>query len=257
MGSWFSILLLVVGVIAATGGVYLLRRRIPAERLQRNNEVAGPIVGLVGVMYAVLVAFVTVTVWAKWYDAETRSMQEANQVRDLGRDVAAFPDSVSGPILRDLQRYTETVIQQEWPIMATGKERPYFQTALMDDLWRRVRGIHPVGDYQTTWYSMLVHRMNELSNYRQLRMLSCHAAVPSIMWAFLIVGGIIIVALTFFFGLESLHAHAAMTAAVAGTTAFLLYLIAALDLPYSGALQVDPEAFQHTLHVITASLNGK
>lgn len=254
MDSWFSVLLLVVAVIAATGGVYFLRRRIPAEKLRRNNEVAGPILGLVGVMYAVLVAFVTVTVWAKWYDAEARSAQEANQVRDLFRDISAFPDSISRPIQQELQRYTEVVIEEEWPIMATGEERPRLQLALMDDLWRRVRSIQPVGDYQTTWYSTVVNRMNDLTNYRQLRMLSCHAAVPKIMWVFLVVGGLITVALTFLFGVDSRHVHAAMTAAVAGTTAFLLYLIAALDLPYSGLLQVEPEAFQHTLHLITATL---
>lgn len=254
MDSWFSLLLLALAVLAATGGVYLLRRRVPIEKLQRNNEVAGPIVGLVGVMYAVLVAFVTVTVWEKWYDAEARSVQEANQVRSLFRDISVFPDSISHPIQQELQRYTEVVIQEEWPIMATGEERPYLQSALMDDLWRRVQTIQPVGDYQTTWYSKVVDRMNDLSNYRQLRMLSCHPAVPSIMWVFLVVGGLVTVALTYLFGVDSCHAHAVMTAAVSGTTAFLLYLIAALDLPYAGSLQVNPEAFQHTLHLITATL---
>lgn len=248
MDSWFSIVLLVVAVVAATGGVYLLRWRIPAEKLRRNNEVAGPIIGLVGVMYAVLVAFVTVTVWEKWSAAEGRSAQEANQIREMLRDVAAFPDSVSHPIRQELQRYIEVVIEEEWPIMATGEELPYLQAALMDDLWQRVRAIQPVGDYQQIWYATLVDRMNDLSGLRQLRLLSCHAAVPGILWIFLIAGGVVTILLTLLFGVESRHAHAAMTAAVAGTIAFLLYLIAGLDLPYSGALQVSPEAFQHVLH---------
>lgn len=254
MDSWLSIMLLAVAVVAATAGVYLLRRWIPAGKLQPNNEVVGPMVGLVGVIYAVLMAFVTVTVWEKWYDAEVRAAQEANQVRSVFRDVAAFPDSVRRPIQQDLKRYTEVVIEVEWPIMATGEDTPRIQSALMDDLWRRVQSIQPVGDYQTTWYAAVVDRMNQLTNARQLRMLSCHAAVPPIMWMFLIVGGVVTIALTLMFSIDSHHAHATMVAAVAGTIAFLLYLIAALDLPYSGALQVDPEAFYHTLHLITASL---
>ncbi|MCC7436968.1 MAG: DUF4239 domain-containing protein [Armatimonadetes bacterium] len=254
MDSWISILLLVLVVVAATAGAYFLRRWIPVERRQRNNEVVGPIIGLVGVIYAVLVAFVTVTVWAKWYDAEAHATQEANQVRGLFHALSAFPDSVSRPIQQDLKHYVEEVIRVEWAIMATGQDTPSIQSALMDDLWRRVQSIQPAGDYQATWYAAVADRMNDLSNARQRRLLSCHAAVPNIMWVFLMVGGIVTIALTLMFGIDSRHAHAAMTAAVAGTIAFLLYLIAALDLPYSGALQVHPEAFQHTLHLISVSL---
>jgi hypothetical protein len=38
-----------------------------------------------------------------------------------------------------------------------------------------------------------------------------------------------------------------MTAAAAGTLAFFLFLILAIDLPFTGGLKLTPEAFQFVL----------
>jgi ABC-type sugar transport system substrate-binding protein len=49
------------------------------------------------------------------------------------------------------------------------------------------------------------------------------------------------------FGLESFSAHALMTVALAGSIAFILYLIADLDNPFWGSWRVGTDAFQRAL----------
>ncbi len=63
MFSWTD-LGIVIGVVGCvTGGLYLLKRWIPPDRRERHNEVAGYIFAAIGVLYAVLMAFVIIALW--------------------------------------------------------------------------------------------------------------------------------------------------------------------------------------------------
>jgi ABC-type sugar transport system substrate-binding protein len=60
------------------------------------------------------------------------------------------------------------------------------------------------------------------------------------------------------FGLESFSAHALMTVALAGSIAFILFLVADLDNPFWGSWRVGPEAFQRALGLFQpASAEGE
>ena len=64
MPLWLSALL-VVGVPTAIAmfGPYFVRRLVPLKTLSTNNEVAGFKFAVVGVLYAVLLAFAVIVVW--------------------------------------------------------------------------------------------------------------------------------------------------------------------------------------------------
>jgi hypothetical protein len=67
---WVLILLLVLFTALAMAGPVLVRRYVPLEKLRVNNEVAGFKFATLGVLYAVLLAFVVIIAWERFHDAE-------------------------------------------------------------------------------------------------------------------------------------------------------------------------------------------
>ena len=67
------------------------------------------------------------------------------------------------------------------------------------------------------------------------------------MWVVLVVGGVITIAFTFLFGLETLWLHALAVAALTVVVTLIIYTIAVLDYPFNGDLRVGPEAFELVL----------
>src|SRR6202030_2407771 len=77
--------LLLVG--AAVFGAILLelcaRRLLPIELRRRHNDVAAAIFSIIGVTYAVLLAFVAMLAWEGFNRANAASYTEAGQVMDV------------------------------------------------------------------------------------------------------------------------------------------------------------------------------
>ncbi len=85
--------LLIVGVSVALSlvGLWLVVRLFPGARRAENNEVFGVVFSMVGVIYAVLLAFIVVVVWGQFTDAEQRAQVEVTRISNLFRDAEPFP----------------------------------------------------------------------------------------------------------------------------------------------------------------------
>ena len=79
---------------------------------------AGFIIAVVGVIYAVLPAFVVIVSWENFSQAESAVGQEASALRSIYRESQAFPPDVRARIRADVLRYASTAIEKEWPAMA-------------------------------------------------------------------------------------------------------------------------------------------
>ena len=71
--------------------------------------------------------------------------------------------------------------------------------------------------------------------------------MPAILWAVLLVGGVITVGFTYLFGLRSTTVHVLMVAALALVIGLVLFTVAALDFPFRGTVHIGPEAFEQAL----------
>ncbi len=79
------------------------------------------------------------------------------------------------------------------------------------------------------YYAESLKHLNELSNYRRIRIFTSSGSVPASLWSLLLSGGILLVGFTYRFGHECSWSQAAMTAAPAGILAFGSFLIISLD----------------------------
>ena len=120
---WLTGVLLVVVlpalVVAAQIG---LRRVWPALREGDHNEVAGFIIAVVGVIYAVLLGFVVIVSWENFAEAEdvvgTGGQRAAHDVPRQRRLPAAGARADPHADVRD---YAAAAVEDEWPAMARGE----------------------------------------------------------------------------------------------------------------------------------------
>ena len=234
------------GVLLALAGLFWVRRTLPLEFLQAHHEVAGFLFGVLGVLYAVLLAFVVFVVWEEHQDARTAAAQEANQLGDLCRLAQGFPVPLRDRVWRQARSYAVLVAGEEWEAMARGEMSPRAQQA-MDGLWRIYGTVEPRTPRESALYAESLEQLSKLSDGRRLRLYAARDRMPRILWIVLGLGGLTTVGFTYFFGVRSLRSQALMTAALTGMLAVILFLIAILDHPFHGEAQVSAEPFQFIL----------
>lgn len=248
--AWLSgILLVATLVLLAVAGLLLVRRRFGVETLKSNNEVAGFIYGIIGVLYAVLLGFTAIIVWERFDGAQAGVDQEANELADLFRDAQAFPDSVRVELETQLRQYARLVAENEWEAMAEQRPSPETWDAY-NRLWRVYHLFQPETEHARIWYAQSLAKLNELGDQRRLRLLHSRSdGVPDVIWVVLLGAGAITISFSFLFGTRSARAQLLMTSSLAMTIALVLFSIMALEQPFAGITRVDPEAFHQTANI--------
>src|SRR3954447_6846409 len=108
-GLMLAAVFLVVSVGAALAGLLLVRRSVALSTLERHNDVAGFIIAVIGVLYAVLLAFVVVISWQNFDEAHQTASSEAQLVDGLYRDASAFQPQTAD-MRQKLDSYARSVV---------------------------------------------------------------------------------------------------------------------------------------------------
>jgi hypothetical protein len=114
-----SIVVLSVG--GSVAGLVVFHHYVSIALRRAHNDVAGFIFSVVGVIYAVLLAFIAVAVWADFNKAEGIVEREASLAGDIFVDALNTPDPAGSQIRQHLRDYVELVVQDEWPALHAGK----------------------------------------------------------------------------------------------------------------------------------------
>jgi hypothetical protein len=253
MGIWlaaFSTMTLgtavvLISVVASLLGLHLVRRAVPYGVLKQNNDVVGFVYAMVGVVYAVLLAFTVVVCWEQYEGAAHNVEEEASTVGDLFRDARGFgeSDASANVIQAALVNYVQAVVWDEWPAMAKGEQSQWAKTQY-ELLWPPYYDYRPATPQQIAFYNESLRKLNQLGDHRRARLLDSRSALPSIFWVLLIAGGSLTVAYTYLYGIENAQIHALIVASLAGLIGFCLFLLLSLAYPFPGGNAIQPEPFQ-------------
>jgi hypothetical protein len=245
-------LLVVCGtVLFAVAGMMLVRRRVPVEVLERQHEVGGFLYGALAVIYGILLAFVVFVVWTSYQSASDAVASEADQLVDLLRLSRGFPPETGAAIQEGLRQYTNSVIEKEWVAMRAGRESLDVEKEI-ETLWRIYLGPDSASFRSSPALAESLGRMGRLADARRARLGKSRSRIPAMLWILLLSGGLIMILFTYFFGIRNLRAQMLMTAALASQIAFILFLIAAIDRPFDGVMQIGPQPFRSVLQRLDA-----
>jgi hypothetical protein len=241
-----ALVFIVGSVVLALFGVVHVRKRVPLEVQMEQNEVAGFFIAVLGVVYGVLLAFAVILVWEQYGDAKAIAEREANSLGDIYSLAAGLPEPRRSQIHQEVRAYARVVIDEEWAIMSSRRESAEAWRRI-DALWSLARDFEPGGSREQTLQAQLLSDLDEMNDDRRMRLLAARDGVPGLIWTVLIGGGVMTVLFTYFFGLKNLRAQLAMTALYVASIGFVLFLVAAIDYPYTGVVSIKPEALELVL----------
>jgi Na+/proline symporter len=239
----------VVTTSVALVGLYLVRRKYPPEVLKENHEVAAIIFNAFGLFYGVMVAFVVFVTWSGYDDATKNLQMEANQVADIFHSADAFPDPARKTIKQALRDYTASVYGDELIRMSQGEISLHSGGAL-PRLMTTFYQMDEKSIANRELYAETLKRLNDLAQYRRLRIFAGNDTVPSAVWLVLLVGGVFTVSYTFFFGMKNIRAQYIMMATLTVTITLILFLIYVLDHPFTGTSKVSAEPLKEVMAIM-------
>lgn len=254
-----GLLFLVAAFAFAITGILFVRRRVPLQELKANHEVGAVILAVVAQVYAVLISFIVIVVWGQYTDTETLTMQEASSIGSMYWLADGLPDSERLDVRTSLQDYTRSVVTEEWPLMARGVDlnnHPDQAWSEHDDIWMEINEFSPSSPKETNVHLQLLDEMRTLDQDRRMRLLSAQRRMPDLLWAILLSTGAITLAFTFLFGAKHIWVQMGMTIGVVVVFGLILFLIAELDTPFSGQVQIHPTGFQSLLELMNLNLGS-
>jgi hypothetical protein len=248
--DWFGLVLLTgVPAAVAIAAHAVFRRLVPPERLLPHHEVAGFLVAVVGVLYAVVLGFVVVTVWTSFDVAQRNADAEAGDVAEVFLAARELPEPVRSRVQSLLADYAFEVRDNEWPALTDGAQDPKARELLLAA--RETIAAAPIpaklgtGDAlrQATLRADLFATVRDLSIARRQRLLDAESRVPAVLYFALVIGGLIVMSFDFLFGIESRTLQLTMTGLVAASIGLLLGIIVELDRPYGHGIRVNSNAW--------------
>ncbi len=233
----------------ALAGLYLVRRKYSAEVLRENHEVAAIIFNAFGLFYGVMVAFVVFVTWSGYSDATKNLEMEANQVADIFHSTQSFPDPTKRIVQQGLMDYATSVYNDELKRMSYGEIDLHSNRAMA----RLLTAFYQIDEKSISnreLYAETLRRLNNLAEYRRLRIFAGNDTVPTAIWLVLLVAGVFTVLYTFFFGMKNIKAQYLITTTLAVTITLILFLIYVLDHPFTGTSKVSAQPLEDVIKVM-------
>ncbi|MDQ1265437.1 MAG: hypothetical protein QG635_587 [Bacteroidota bacterium] len=246
----FYIITFLGSVLLSVGLMLLVRRSVEISTLESHHEVAGFIYAVVGVIYAVLIAFAVLVVWEQHNQAEERIDNEAADIIRIYSNSQGMENNNFRNKMKILAKdYIKTMIDEEFPAMAKYKFSACNAESFRN-IWLYLYTIKPDNDNDKFWFDKTVEAQNKLSETRRLRKISVNYSVPLFMWIVLICGAFVTITFSFLFGTKKALPQILMVVALSSSVVLVLILIGALEHPYSGIIKVEPEAFMDALRIL-------
>lgn len=244
--SWLSGIL-VGTVFAAIGTLGLLATRRWVRKLHgvghAHNDVVGFYLGAIAVFYGITLGLLAVSTWTTYAEVETKADQEAIALGSLYRSVGSYPEPFRSKMQQDLRSYTREVIDVGWAMqrhgvvhIGAGLKLAAFQTDFLQ--------YEPKSETQKIVHAEAYRQFNALVERRRARLDSVTEGLPGPLWATVLIGALISIAVTWFFDTASFRMHVWITFLLSSLLGLIIFMVAILDNPYRGSVSVGPEALE-------------
>src|SRR5579862_2919480 len=247
-----SIVVIIICIGAAIAFLFTIHRYWKTATRSAHNDAIGPNVSVMGTTYAVLIAFMLSGEWSDMQAASLNTEQEANSLVNIYRFAEELPQESRAVIQKLTHRYAEVMVAEEWPAMTHEDSSPTGHI-LTRDLWHSLASVQP---HTASEQQVMDHSLSELTTmteHRRIRLLQSRQKLPAILWAVLIVGGIVTVGSTCLFGIDDFKLHIVQVFEISFLISLMLVSIAAIDRPFQGQVHVPSDAFQYAIQTMDQS----
>jgi hypothetical protein len=244
-------------IVLATGGLaalmtLIVHRRFHIDALRRHHEIGSPVFLQMGVVFAVLLAFVFNQVWSEYNAADEAIARECGNMRVAALMAGNLPEPAGHDVRVLITAYLSSVITDEWPAMAHRQDSLVTETRLRE-LALGVTRLPGNDPQEAQTRDQIISLLRNAQQHRETRLYQMTSGIPGILWVMLGLFSVALVGFLFFFGMDSVSAQMLFTGVFAGSIALLLVILSLLNYPFEGAMALQPTAFvlalEHVAHL--------
>ena len=223
-------------------GLILLNHFWSPSRRRVHNDVIGWQISILGTIYAVMIGFMLYAVWANFQTAETNADSEANALINLFRSADGLPISQRDAIDIAAVNYANAVVNEEFPTMHRNRT-PIAGKPFVIQMWAIATQTQATNFGQQASLHQAMSELSSLTEHRRIRILEASTAMPTILWAVLVIGGVITIASSCLIGSENVVLHYALICSLSLLISLALIAIGDIDRPFQGSVHVGSNAF--------------
>ena len=239
--GWLMAVCIVGTVVGlAYPGYFLIRQVWRRSFTDVETNVSMAVLTVIATIYALLLAFVAVSVWQSFGAAETAVVNEANSVGQLARDLSIFDSAESLEARRMLRKYADIVATVEWHDMERGQSNSEAWNAF-DRMFHTIGELEPDTPRREALMPEIWATANDVLNERRTRLHTAEAAVPLTLWAVVLIGSALTMGTTVV--LAPTRFHLWIIGLLATSIGLVFYLIAAMNRPFAGEQSINPAPF--------------
>jgi Protein of unknown function (DUF4239) len=217
------------------------------SRRSVHNDVIGWQIAILGTIYAVMIGFMLYAVWNNFQTAETNANTEANDLVNMYRSADGLAPTARDQIQQDARNYVQAVITQEWTQMNRdskgANENHYTAQPYVMGMWHTAAHAPANNLAEQANLRQVMIELSSLTEHRRVRLLESRTGMPGILWAVLVMGGMITIGSSCLIGSENVLLHFVLIIALSLLVSLALVAIGDIDRPFQGSIHVSPSAF--------------
>ena len=206
------------------------------------DRVLGYAMSSFGLFYGILLALIAVSVYENFQRVNGISLDEVSAIATLFRNFEAYPPSIGADLQNQLQDYTLSVINVDWPLQEAGT-KPTAGDPAIDTLQRTLFGFEPVSMADQIVHNQTLAQFDRFVEVRRDRIDETELALPGLLWAVVGVGAFLNALMIGLVESKSRRIHLIMSGIIAVFVAMLIFTTATIDHPYSGPVSVTSEPY--------------
>ncbi len=253
--TYFAALLIVaLSIVAAAVASMAVAKVLSVDSRRRQHEVGIAVFTQLGVMIAVLLAFVFNQVWGDYRTVALAINGECGALHGAAMLASALPDGEGAPLIRAIETYAQTVVKSEWPMMAERRRSPQAAHQLEEAL-RLAANLNVSRPPEVSTQGQILNLLAQAHAYRETRTFQFARGIPPMMWFIIIALSALLTIFVVFAGVES-PGHIVLSGVFAAAMALVLVLVRMLDFPFEGALALRNVDFLKLLGEVSVLARG-
>ena len=244
-------IMIVAAASAAAGALSLLvQRRIKLTHRKIHQDVGALVFLQLGVVFAVLLAFVVQESWDEYNTAGQAIDLECGALHGAAMIAISMPQAEARSILAAEHAYVGSVVRNEWPVMASRRTEDVTTDNALVALVRTTASIGTADPNDRSNAEQILSLLATAHAQREVRIFQLTNGIPAPLWAILIGLTAILILFVAFSGISWPAVAIAFTGTFSAAIASILVIARLLEYPFEGALAISASDYADVLHKI-------
>ena len=227
---------------------FIFQKFLPFCLFGEDSEYAGYIYNAMGVVFSLIFAFITVLVWQNYNNVNDAVTKEANNLNNIYRFYGALPAEVQKTGREYLKDYTQTVINEEWPLMKKDEFslNAYQKLLKVED---QIIAFQPQTPGQINAHQQMLRLISDAAELRRSRIYNAKFALAEPAVFGLISSVVIFLIFSCLFQMKSVRTHLILIFFLSLTIVGVLYFLLIYIHPFLGPLAIPSDSFSEVMNL--------